>query len=101
MFKEIYIKGVCKLEYWKLMNLEYYVDKVVELVWLMVVQDLFMSICWQKEGEQMDKKIYKYYEKRGEVVCLIVWFVVLLYENGFLVSKGFIWFKQISCDKYL
>lgn len=93
MFKETYIKGACKLEYRKLTNLEHYVDKVVELVWLMVVQDPPMSICWQKEGEQMDKKTYKYYEKRGEVVRLTVWPAVLLYENGPLVSKGFIWPK--------
>uniref|UniRef100_K1Q6Y3 Mitochondria-eating protein C-terminal domain-containing protein n=1 Tax=Magallana gigas TaxID=29159 RepID=K1Q6Y3_MAGGI len=93
MFKETYIKGACKLEYRKLTNLEHYVDKVVELVWLMVVQDPPMSICWQKEGEQMDKKTYKYYEKRGEMVRLTVWPAVLLYENGPLVSKGFIWPK--------
>lgn len=93
MFKETYIKEARKLEYRKLTNLEHYVDKVVELVWLMVVQDPPMSICWQKEGERMDKKTYKYYEKRGEVVRLTVWPAVLLYENGPLVSKGFIWPK--------
>lgn len=93
MFKETYIKCACKLEYRKLEKLEHYVDIVVELVWLMVVQDPPMSIYWQKEGEQMDKKTFKYYEKRGDVVRLTVWPAVLLYENGPLVSKGFIWPK--------
>ncbi|XP_061184739.1 uncharacterized protein LOC133192742 [Saccostrea echinata] len=93
MFKETFIKEGRKLDYQKLVHVEQYIDKVVEFVWLMVVQDPPMSICWQKQGEQMDKKSYKYYEKKGDIVNLTVWPAVYLYDKGPLVSKGFIWPK--------
>lgn len=93
MFKEMYIREGRKLDYKKHPNLEHYIDGVVEFVWLMAVQDPPMCLCWQKEGEQMDKKSYKYYEKRGDVVRLTVWPAVYLYEKGPIVSKGFIWPK--------
>ncbi|XP_062621111.1 uncharacterized protein LOC134282721 [Saccostrea cucullata] len=93
MFKETFIREGRKLDYQKLVHVEQYIDKVVELVWLMVVQDPPMSICCQKQGEQMDKKSYKYYEKKGDLVNLTVWPAVFLYDKGPLVSKGFIWPK--------
>ncbi|XP_048774733.2 uncharacterized protein LOC125679511 isoform X2 [Ostrea edulis] len=91
MFKEMCIKEGCNLNYKKFVHVEQYIDKVVEYLWLMTVQDPPMCICWQKQGEQMDKKSYKYYEKKGDIVHLTVWPAVTLYDKGPLVSKGFIW----------
>lgn len=67
-----------------------YIDKCIEVMWLMSVQDPPMAIRWAKKESQFDGENYKEYCKKGRIVKMTVWPAVFLHEKGVLMNKGFV-----------
>jgi len=65
-----------------------YTDKVVELVWLMVVQDPPMLLHWLEPKQTVIKAQFKYFKRKGPVVQQTVWPAVFIKDGGDLLSKG-------------
>ncbi|CAG2229834.1 MYH6_7 [Mytilus edulis] len=66
-----------------------YVQKVMELCWLMNMCNpplVFGDV--PRTGERLDKNYYKEYTKQGEIVSYVVWFPLLIQENGPVLTKG-------------
>ncbi|XP_071125506.1 uncharacterized protein [Mytilus edulis] len=66
-----------------------YVQKVMELCWLMNMCNpplVFGDV--PRTGEQLDKDYYKEYTKQGDIVSFVVWFPLLIQENGPVLTKG-------------
>ncbi|XP_052795793.1 uncharacterized protein LOC128228494 [Mya arenaria] len=71
-------------------ELDKFVSKCVELLWLMEVQDPPMQLIWAEQGHRVDKDRFTFYTKRGEVVQQSIWPAVLLHKDGPLMSKGIV-----------
>jgi hypothetical protein len=71
-------------------NLEVYIDKCVEYIWLMVVQDPPMDLRYPRMGEKLDTTSFKVFRKKGTVVQACVWPAVYLHKNGPVVSRGYV-----------
>lgn len=52
-----------------------------------------MYIMCLRKGDNYEFVYYGMFLIRGKVVEYMVWFVVFLYKNGLLVSKGYVKFK--------
>ena len=71
-----------------------YLDKCLELCWLMVIQDppVFMDCnikVSKKKKRIFDKNLYKAYTKEGKRIIYVVWPVLFLHEgDGPVLSKG-------------
>ncbi|XP_048775120.1 uncharacterized protein LOC125679718 isoform X2 [Ostrea edulis] len=71
-------------------NLEAYIDKCVECIWLMVVQDPPMDLRYARKGENLDTTAFKVFRKKGTVVQACIWPAVYLHKNGPVVCRGFV-----------
>ncbi|XP_062621108.1 uncharacterized protein LOC134282719 [Saccostrea cucullata] len=69
--------------------IEIFIDKCVEIIWLMSVQDPPMDLRYPTPGEKLDTSSFKHYRKKGTVVQQCVWPAVYLHKDGPVVSKGF------------
>lgn len=69
-------------------RLEMYIDKCVECVFLMLVQQPPMYLRFPVKGDKMEYSEFKPFRKKGEIIDLCVWPAVLLHKDGPLVSKG-------------
>lgn len=67
-----------------------YMEKCVELIWLMSVQDPPMFLASANDGDKMRTDMYSYYGSKGKVVKATVWPAVLLHKEGPIISKGFV-----------
>ncbi|XP_061184460.1 uncharacterized protein LOC133192473 [Saccostrea echinata] len=66
---------------------ELFVDKCVELCWMMHIQDPPMVLDFGS-SDIVDKNMFRLFTRSGDVVDFVVWPAVLLHENGPLVQKG-------------
>ena len=72
-------------------DVEKFVSRCVEIIWLMKIQSPPMALLWQQKGDSVDKDRFTFYTKKGGNVDYCVWPAVLLHAgNGPLVSKGVI-----------
>ncbi|XP_053399563.1 uncharacterized protein LOC123557238 isoform X2 [Mercenaria mercenaria] len=71
-----------------LKGLNDFLDRTLELVWMMKIQDPPMEFTWSKEGDKFDKNMYTPYTIRGNTVAQCVWPAVVLHRDGPLMSKG-------------
>ncbi|XP_061184188.1 uncharacterized protein LOC133192226 [Saccostrea echinata] len=69
--------------------LEIFIDKCVEFIWLMSVQDPPMDLRYPIMGEKFDTSSFKHFRKKGTIVQQCVWPAVYLHKDGPVVSKGF------------
>ncbi|XP_033743556.1 uncharacterized protein LOC117329638 [Pecten maximus] len=67
-----------------------YVDRCIELIWLMSVQDPPMYLVSAEKGDKVRTDLFTYYGSKGKVVESTVWPAVLLHSNGPIISKGYI-----------
>lgn len=65
-----------------------FVDRSVELVWLMVVQEPPMMVYWLEPKQTVVKEYFKFYKERRPLVRQTVWPAVFHKEGGALLSKG-------------
>ncbi|XP_069130995.1 myb-like protein X isoform X2 [Argopecten irradians] len=89
LFKDFYIKEM-KLESASSLSaaMDKYIDRCVELIWLMSVQDPPMEIKWVENGARSDTNYFKFYQSKGKMVKQCVWPAVFLSAQGGIVSKG-------------
>lgn len=66
---------------------EPFVDKCVELCWMMQIQDPPMSLDFGS-SKTVDQHMFRLFTRSGNVVDFVVWPALLLHENGPLVQKG-------------
>ncbi|XP_021352067.1 uncharacterized protein LOC110449496 isoform X1 [Mizuhopecten yessoensis] len=67
-----------------------YVERCVELVWLMSVQDPPMFLASADAGDKVRTDLFTYYGRKGRTVSATVWPAVLLHSDGPIISKGYI-----------
>ncbi|XP_052815183.1 uncharacterized protein LOC128242157 [Mya arenaria] len=66
-----------------------YIDKVVELVWLMTTLEPRMRLYWQRQNERVNQDFfYLYRGQQGEYVNQTVWPAVFMHNTGRLIYKG-------------
>jgi len=68
---------------------EAFVNSVIEVLWLMTIQDPPMVIKWPQPNDTFSEASYKPYKKQGSVVKQPVWPAVYLNANGPLIKKGY------------
>ncbi|KAK3100276.1 hypothetical protein FSP39_017406 [Pinctada imbricata] len=92
IFKEHKMResGEFKWNPYDMPNLNVYIDKCIELTWLMAVQQPKMHLTEAAPGDQLNKAAYRYYQQKGDLVKMTVWPALYLYQGGPIVSKGFI-----------
>jgi hypothetical protein len=54
-----------------------YVNVCVEVLWLMSIQVPPMAIEWPNPNSQFDSEKYKEYAKKGKIVKLAVWLLII------------------------
>ena len=64
-----------------------YNDKLLEVFWLMCVQEPPMSVQFTKEGDEVTGQ-YGFYEEDGQRVVMCVWPAVYSHKDGQLLAKG-------------
>lgn len=72
-------------------KLDFYMDKCVELCWLMVNQTpaLCLDDSEPTKGEQFDRDAYRFYTLTGTKVDYVVWpALYLASKSGFLLVQG-------------
>lgn len=67
-----------------------YIEKVVEVIWLMTAQNPAMRIYWQQQTERVLTEFFDYYDRKGDFVNQTVWPAVFVHSTGKLLSKGYI-----------
>ncbi|KAK3100738.1 hypothetical protein FSP39_024450 [Pinctada imbricata] len=66
-----------------------YIEKCVELCWLMQVQDPPLHLNWTvQSGGKVDVSMYRFYTQSGTYVEYLVWPSLHLFKDGHLLSKG-------------
>ena len=67
-----------------------YLQKVVELTYLMCIQEPPMILEWVRLGDSLDPEKFKPYTEAGSKIVGTIWPAVLLYENGQVMSRGIV-----------
>lgn len=65
-----------------------YILKLVEFTYLMCIQEPPMHLEWVRFGDTLDTEKFKPYTDSGNKVVGTIWPVVLLHENGPVMSRG-------------
>ena len=65
-----------------------YLLKVVELTYLMCIQEPPLHLEWVRFGDIFDPEKFKPYASTGNKIVGTVWPVVLLHANGPVMSRG-------------
>lgn len=65
-----------------------YIERCVELVWLMTVLDPPMRLFWQQQNERANPDFFSYNDGKGEFVNQTVWPAVFVHNTGQLIYKG-------------
>lgn len=72
-----------------------YTRRVVELLWLMVVQDPSMVVYWLEPRQTVVKEYFKYFKRKGSVVQQTVWPAIFSKDGGHILSKGVV----LACER--
>ena len=68
---------------------EPYVNRCIELCWLMTVQDPQLHLDFDAQnGDRVDESLFKHFTKSGEYIDYLVWPVLYLHSKGPLLKKG-------------
>ncbi|KAL4223381.1 hypothetical protein ACF0H5_016851 [Mactra antiquata] len=69
-------------------TMQAYIDKCIELCWLMVVQDPPLVLTFKSDMKsEFDEKMFRFYTKRGRHVEYFVW-PMLSISGGSMLAKG-------------
>ena len=79
-------------------NVTLYINKCVELCWLMAIQSPQVAIdenVQEYKGKQFDERRFKFYTKKGQLIDYIVW-PMLFIAGGGILGKGVAQCKRMS-----
>ncbi|VDI37709.1 Hypothetical predicted protein [Mytilus galloprovincialis] len=79
-----------KYNYRHSQEIEAFVNSIVEVLWLMSIQDPPMTLGWPQPNDVFNEAIYMPYKKQGSIVKHAVWPAVYLHEKGPLIKKGYV-----------
>ena len=65
-----------------------YVDRLVELLWLMVVQEPPLLVHWLEPRATVQPRNFRCYSEKGDYVRHTMWPAVFMREGGPLLSRG-------------
>ena len=65
-----------------------YVDKCLEVCWMMVCHSPPLHLEWNYKGHSFDLQILKPFTESGNMVDFVVWPVTFLHKDGPLLCKG-------------
>lgn len=65
-----------------------FIDKCMEIIWLMCIQEPPMVITWANDGESVNTNYYTFYSRKGDIVKQPVWPAVFLQHGGPLLTRG-------------
>ncbi|XP_053402963.1 uncharacterized protein LOC128558132 [Mercenaria mercenaria] len=65
-----------------------YIQKIVELVWLMTTLDPPMRLYWQQQTERVNIDFFDVYDRKGDFVNQTVWPAVFMHNTGKIIYKG-------------
>lgn len=65
-----------------------FTEKLVPMLWLMVVQDPPMVLFWSEPGRVVITDYFNYYDRNGSFVSTTVWPAVFRKQGGDLLSRG-------------
>ncbi|VDI52069.1 Hypothetical predicted protein [Mytilus galloprovincialis] len=71
-------------------EIEAFVNSIVEVLWLMAIQDPPMTLGWPQPNDVFNEAIYMPYKKQGSLVKHAVWPAVYLHAKGPLIKKGYV-----------
>ncbi|CAC5376515.1 unnamed protein product [Mytilus coruscus] len=71
-------------------EIEAFVNSVVEVLWLMAIQDQPMTLGWPQPNDVFNDAMYMPYKKKGSIVKHPVWPAVYLHAKGPLIKKGYV-----------
>lgn len=78
-----------------------FIDKCMEIIWLMCIQEPPMVITWANDGESVNTNYYTFYSRKGEIVKQPVWPAVFLQHGGPLLTRGVVVPVQIKYREYV
>jgi len=77
--------------------IEAYINRLIELCWLMSTQDPPMVLCFDgKKGDPFNKDLFSEYSTGGGKFSYLVWPAVFLCGTGSLMKKGVAQAKGIT-----
>lgn len=65
-----------------------YIEKIVELVWLMTTLDPPMRLYWQQQTERINPDFFYFYDRKGDFVNQTVWPAVFMHNTGKIIYRG-------------
>ncbi|XP_062613098.1 uncharacterized protein LOC134274868 [Saccostrea cucullata] len=65
-----------------------FIDKCMEIIWFMCIQEPPMVITWANDGESVNTNYYTFYSRKGKIVKQPVWPAVFLQHGGPLLTRG-------------
>ena len=68
-------------------NVSKYIDRSIEVCWLMAIQDPPM-LLYNMKSDHFDSAKYRDYQTRGSYTAYVVWPAIAVSDGGPLLSKG-------------
>lgn len=69
-------------------RLSNYLDKCVEITWLMSVYDPPLRFVLARRDEQIDMSKFMYFRVKGKVTDYTIWPALVLYHGGPVIRHG-------------
>ena len=89
LFKKLYLQENLNWSEFQLVDrLSDYLDKCVEITWLMSVHDPPMRFILSRRDEQIDLSRFMYFRVKGKVTDFTVWPAMVLYHGGPVIRHG-------------
>lgn len=88
IFANCHLKNLVKPDITPCNGINNFVKKIIDLLWMMKIQEVQMVLLWPKENDKFDKNMFTEYTRTGDIIEYTVWPGVLLFKNGSLMSKG-------------
>lgn len=67
-----------------------YIERCVELIWLMTTLSPPMRLYWLYEGDRVNPDLFHFYDRKGEYVKQTVFPAIFMNNTGHILHKGFV-----------
>ncbi|XP_033743437.1 uncharacterized protein LOC117329550 [Pecten maximus] len=72
-------------------EVSHYAEECLKLCWLCAIQDPSIEFMYSvKEGEVIDSKYFRKYDRSGDIVEYLLWPAMLLHKEGPVLSRGIV-----------
>lgn len=89
LFKKLYLQeNLNWSEFQYVDRLGIYLDKCVEITWLMSVHDPPMRFVLARRDEAIDMSKFMYFKVKGKVTDYTIWPALILFNGGPVIRHG-------------